>query len=573
MSLPFQFIGLYRLGASPIADDSNFENRLREIAGAPLYSDERFVLFGAHEDRWPGSPFHTDSRTVTLILGEPLLIEEKTPIPRADALPILAQALGEDKIELLRRTHGSYCGIHYHCTRGTLRLFTDKIGLHGLFIAEIGNVLMFASSPELLMQLVEPYSEGDEAGAAETIAFGYPLGDRTLLKACKRLLEAEVVQCKPSGISREHYHHWTASIDQALSLEEATDRIHAAFTQAVSDRLKVAPKTAPFAFLSGGMDSRLIVDALCASGHRPVTLNVAPSETQDALFGQSAASFFGTRHHLFPATSISLANAIDEGVRRTCEAHQDLEGHLWWSGDGGSVGLGHVYLTDASCPKSETAADTIAHVLIRANNWRISTRALKKNWRHLGEQPQRGIVEELERLSHFPPEKRAYAFLLFNDQRRHSDRHFSTLDARDHDLILPFFDDRLIQAVLDTPIEHLLRHKLYNKLFERHLPPTHAVPWQAYPGHEACPYPQDRMGRYQWDSWAEKSSLRQAQRDSAREAVLSLIYGKTAPQMNKFSLVMASLLTYVGLRDMRYVLKTGAVLSQARTRRATPSNA
>lgn len=568
MSLPFQFLGLYRPSPNPGTHDDDFENQLCTLAGAPLYRDERFALFGADEDRWPGSTLRLGDKQVTLILGEPLLVEGNAPLPRAEALTRFASSLDQGQSTALNNAHGSYCGLHYHREQGTLHLFTDKIGLRGLFVADLGSVIIFASSPSPFMRLVEPHSQADETGLAETIAFGHPLGDRTRLQACKRLLEAEVMLCTPTANARRHYHQWNATIDYTLSLEAAADRIHGEFVQAVRDRLAISSSHMPFAFLSGGMDSRLIVSALCAAERRPITLNVAPQATQDALLGQAAADFFGTLHHAIPATTVWLAQSIDDGVRDVCLQHPDLPGSLWWSGDGGSVGLGHVYLTEATSPATETPPEDIARALINHNNWRISERVLKRNWRHLCALPHAGIVEELQRHSHLPPEKRAYAFLLFNNQRRHLDFHFSTLDTRAHDLVLPFFDDRFLQAVLETPIEHLLNHRLYNTLFARHLPPTHNVAWQAYPGHEPCPHPPPSNGRYQWDGWGDASSIREAQRDAARQAFRRLRRGESAPQTSKLAVAAASLLTYYGVRDMRYVLKTATALAQAIPRRA-----
>jgi hypothetical protein len=281
------------------------------------------------------------------------------------------------------------------------------------------------------------------------------------------------------------------------------------------------------------------------------------------MLGQRAADFFETRHYALPATTVWLSKSIDDGVERVRAKHQEQQNTLWWSGDGGSVCLGHVYLTEKSCPSQATPARIIAQALIDHNNWRISARALKRTSRYLCDLPIQGLIAELDRYSHLPVEKQAYAFLLFNDQRRHLDYHYRTLDQRSHDLILPFFDDRFIQSVFDTPTEHLLEHRLYNHLFSQHLPPTHCIPWQAYPGHEPCPFENNAPGRYQWDEWASASSLRAARRRASREAIKMLLGGKVAPQLSTFTVALAATATYLGIKDLRYMLKTAATLNKA----------
>lgn len=558
MPFPFQFIGLYHLDGDTAADAHGFAARIAGKVGAPTYRDARLVLFACERDRWPGPPVAIGADAVTVLLGDPLLIEEgAAPQPRAQALATFRDALRQGSDTCLINAHGSYCGLDYDAGTGALRLFTDKLGIRGVFIATVDRTVLFASSPSLLLDVVEAHSAPDQTAITETLAFGFPLADRTRLASCKRLFEAEIVECRPGHWSRRQYHRWNADIDPRSGLDEAADRINGSFLTAVKDRLRATDRAAHFAFLSGGMDSRLIVNALCATaGAPPITLNVAPAETLDAKLGNRAASFFGTRHYALPAAGESLQQALHDGVAQIQAKHPEVDGRLWWSGDGGSVGLGYVYLTEATHRAGSGSTEDLARALIEHNKWRISERALKAEWRHLGKLPLQGVVAELERYAHLPREKQAFAFLLFNDQRRHLDAHFESLGQRDFDLVLPFFDDRFIQQVMNTPTSHLLLHRLYNRLYSRHFPPGHDIPWQAYPGHEPCPFRDDTAGRYQWDEWADRSSIRSAQKKAASDAFRTLVSGATPVQVSSLNLLVAALATYSGMRDMRYVLRT-----------------
>lgn len=429
--------------------------------------------------------------------------------------------------------------------------------------AQINDFVIFSTVPSVVFRLVETHSPRDQAGITETLAFGYPLGDRTHLVAVKRMLEAEVVRCSPAKLVREQYHKWQAQIDYDTTLSEAANDIGRIFDNVVRERLSVIPQKLQVSFLSGGMDSRLLVKTLRMLGHTPITLNVAPEETLDSIFGELASAYFKTRHYSFPASK-ALSPSMDEGVRQVAAIHPDASTNLCWSGDGGSVGLGYVYLSSAHCPRLPTSIDKIAMALIKHNKWNISQRALKRSWRHLCDFPLAGLVEELERFNHLPPEKRAYAFLLFNDQRRHLDPHFSSLGGRKHDLLLPFFDDRLIQATLDIPSEFLLYHKLYNVLFRETFPTSHNIPWQAYPGHEPCPHPHSVTGRYQWSSetWSGPDSLLKAKRTAAVDAMTAILGRKFAAPINVTSVAIAAALTFTGRKDMRHVLRTASELSK-----------
>jgi asparagine synthase (glutamine-hydrolysing) len=561
MALPLQFSGVYRFATSAAEMADSFVRRMTNEVGLPLYNHGGFVLFGGGGDRWPGANCHQSSTGITVILGEPVLVQERTVLPRSDALPLLDEALSRGTYSGLANTHGTYCGINYNRARARLHLFTDKIGVRGLFVAEIDGVLLFATNDALLLRLVEPFSAIDYTAGAETLAFGHALGDRTRLRECKRLREAEIVRCVPGRLSRCQYHRWTASINTSPDLESAADKVNQVFLTAVEDRLAAVARPQQFAFLSGGMDSRLIVNTLLACGKRPITLNVAPAETQDALLGARAAADFGTNHHAFPATSVWMGLAMDRGVERVQSLHADHNASLWWSGDGGSVGLGHVYLTERSCPRDPTGAATIARELIEHNTWRVPQRPLKPKWSYLCELPIRGMVDEMQRYEHLPPEKRAYAFLLFNNQQRHLDYHYRSLRDRSHDLILPFFDSRVIQAIFELPTEYFLYHRLYDMIFARSFSPDHKIPWQVYPGHVPCPFPDDAPGRYQWDSWSDRSSIRSARREAARQAVAMILRGQMAPPVRSMVVLAAAFATYSGIKDLQYILESARILS------------
>lgn len=557
-----RFVGIYRKRPPAKDPDEGYERLFRQRVGPPIFRDEQFCLFSTEplESQPPASLLTGEG--VTVLSGEPLLVDpDGRASSRTLALAELANSLGSDSLSILSRAHGAFCGAHFSRESRSLYLFSDKIGLRGLYMAQIGSTLLFSDNFNLLREAISSESEIDELGTAESVAFGYPLGDRTTLLECKRLLEAEIVKHTPTSQHRSQYFKWCSRIDQDASIECAADRIYEALKVAVSTRLQHHPQEMQFAFLSGGMDSRLIVHLLKVLGRSPVTLNVAPTATQDAIFGQLAADFFSTNHHSMPTSGASLGEGIVQGVNAIESIYSGFDATRWWSGDGGSVGLGHVYLTEETCSETSASPEELARKLIKHNNWRIGTRALKRQWRYISELPEKGLIEELVRLQDFPPEKRAFAFLLFNDQRRHLDSHHESPDDCRYELATPFYDDRFLQVIFETPSRYLLNHKLYNLIYQRHLPSGHAVPWQAYPGHEPCPHVSRKAGRYQWDNWAEEKHLRQEQKEVACRAASLLARGSIGSRFSRSVLLGASILTYLGIKDMRYVLNTALAFS------------
>jgi hypothetical protein len=107
--------------------------------------------------------------------------------------------------------------------------------------------------------------------------------------------------------------------------------------------------TATVSFLSGGMDSRCVVAALREQNARVYTFNFSTPESQDQVFAKAFARAAGTTHFegFTPASEPRWSAMISSAWDAERQKVSPIPEHprLVWSGDGGSVGLGHVYLS------------------------------------------------------------------------------------------------------------------------------------------------------------------------------------------------------------------------------------
>ena len=296
------------------------------------------------------------------------------------------------------------------------------------------------------------------------------------------------------------------------------------FQSAVRRRLRGDKTT--FAYLSGGLDSRCVVAALRADGARVYTYNFSLTNTQDQAFGLEYANKSGCIHHELPTEpgpnwSAVMADAWRASPRR----HEQMPEHpsVVWTGEGGSVGLGHVYLT------SEIVS------LLRSRDWFgaidaflrkkvIKTRILaprvaKQMEGHLHAQLRR----ELEAIRHPDPVRALFIFLNLNGPRRHLVNHFETIDQHRLEFQVPFYDAQLLEYLTAIPVDPCLFHGLYVKWLSFFDPAVSEVPWQAYPGHipSRAPIPKNLLD--QWSAPASKGHLAAIRRDliARSEAMLS----------------------------------------------------
>jgi asparagine synthase (glutamine-hydrolysing) len=191
--------------------------------------------------------------------------------------------------------------------------------------------------------------------------------------------------------------------------------------------------------------------------------------------------------------------------------HDVTSPNPWFSGDGGSVGLGHVYIDPDHV---ERIRDGDIESFCR---YALDQRGLPFNWFYkkkvfdtLRRLVENDIRNELERIPNAEPGRRFHLWLMDNDQRRHLHSQFENIDHSRREHLTPFFDTEFMKAVITIPVDRCLLHEFYHEWMKRLPAAVSSTPWQAYPTHLPCPIPldpSDAKARNQWetdrqDEWA-----------------------------------------------------------------------
>src|SRR5260370_23796037 len=158
---------------------------------------------------------------------------------------------------------------------------------------------------------------------------------------------------------------------------------------------------------------------------------------------------------------------------------------LVWSGEGGSVLLGHVHLSEeiVKLMRAGRTDDAIDEYLQREQA-HVPAKLFKPQIVcALRDVIKQGIREELNKLRTDDPGRAFYLFLIQNDQRRKLARHFENIDQHRLEFQLPFFDCEFLLSVIAPPIDLCLRHRFYVKLLAPFPAAVTAGPWQTYPTH------------------------------------------------------------------------------------------
>lgn len=512
---------------------------------------------------WPGPSLVEGSGGSALVAGDPVLIDANGDgIERREAIERLAQTAGRLDVDLLHQVEGTCCGLTFDTSGHRLVGFTDKLGVRPLYWAHTGTVLFLASAQWVLESIDSVPLEPDWLGAAETACFGFPLADRTLYRAIKTLPSGSALIVNGKAVETRQYFDWASLPLNPRQGTELVRQVSDAFDAAVQVRL--GSQKHVLAFLSGGLDSRLIAARLRHAGAEVSTLNFSPEGTQDLLLGRSAADALGTHHCEFTSGGDSFAQRHDGAIADWRRARTDPSQWpdapgLVWSGDGGSVTLGHVYLSEpiVQAARSNGGINAAARAISEHNRFGLTPHLFSRRWRHLSDSHLRGIEADLASRANVEPGRNCHLFFMLNDQRRHLAGHFERVHLKGFDLVLPFFDGRFVKAVVSSQVDPFLLHGLYNELMAS-LPGSIAqVPWQSYPGHHPSPVPVPSGLRKQWgEGWYDAATSRRQRRAVLWRALKGLASPSFPDQVLNRPKLMASLASgLVGLGAFSYMVE------------------
>jgi hypothetical protein len=418
----------------------------------------------------------------SLLAGEPLLSGDES-MRLQDLTGIHSQAL-RNNWSVLRKAEGTFCLVHYQPQTGTLCLVADKLGIRPVYFCIDDNRVVFATALRVLEGLSFVPKKMDLRAVTEVVALGAPLADRTPYSGIYLLKPAEIVQITGTETSRQCYWRWD-EIEATNDSEPAClARVYDCFQ--ASSRRRNRDDKATVAYLSGGLDSRCVVAALRDAGVRTGTVNFARPGTQDYYFGNHFAEKIGSIHQSIakergdsvPDYSTLMARALGGFDRDQLAAERP---RLVWSGEGGSVLLGHVHLNESivelmRAGKIDSAIEEYAQREQIDVPIRLFQPQVLENVRDVVVQ---GIRDELDEVQAEDAGRNFYFFLMRNDQRRTLTSPYENKDLNRLEFQLPFFDGGFLTSVMATPLDWCLRHRFYLKWLSHFPPPVAAVPWQA----------------------------------------------------------------------------------------------
>lgn len=212
---------------------------------------------------------------------------------------VLVHLYEEEGDRLVERLRGMFAFAIWDRARRQLLLGRDRIGIKPMYIYRDAEKVVFGS--ELKAILAHPRIERRlDLGALEDfLAFGMVQGPRSIFQDVRKLQPAHVVTLSAGHLSAEPKRYWQLRFEQdpRWTEQQWIDLVREKVDEAV--RLHMIADVPVGAFLSGGVDSSLVVASASSAARDPLrTFSIGFQERgfSELPYARQVAERYGTHH-------------------------------------------------------------------------------------------------------------------------------------------------------------------------------------------------------------------------------------------------------------------------------------
>ena len=222
----------------------------------------------------------------------------------------------EEGIEGLNRMNGMWGFAVWDAPRRRLLLARDRLGIKPVYYARVGNLLLFASEIKSLIASGLVPTDLDPAALASYLDLLYVPSPRTIFAGIRKLPPGHALVADATGVRVERYWNPAFTLERVPEFPEAAERVRDLLADAVNVRL--LSEVPLGAFLSGGIDSSLVVGLMSRIMDRPVQTFTVGFQGEgwydESGEAEAVARHFATDHHALQVTSLDLPATLEETV-------------------------------------------------------------------------------------------------------------------------------------------------------------------------------------------------------------------------------------------------------------------
>lgn len=235
---------------------------------------------------------------------------------RSDTEVILA-AWEEWEADAVDHIEGMFAFVIWDKARRRIFAARDRTGIKPLYYSVWEGGLIVASTLDPFFELPGFDCRVDPEAIRDVLVYDYVPAPRTMLKQVRKLVPGHVFQWSPGDrdVACSRYWEVPRCDRRPVDFQELTSRCRVALESAVERQMI---SDVPLgAFLSGGIDSSLIVAMMARVSSSPIrTFSVSFRDgSNEAPIARSVAERYGTEHVEFEAGSIDSETLLDTLMR------------------------------------------------------------------------------------------------------------------------------------------------------------------------------------------------------------------------------------------------------------------
>jgi asparagine synthase (glutamine-hydrolysing) len=216
-------------------------------------------------------------------------------------------------IQVIQSLNGSFVLALWDSKRNLLTIANDRYGLRPLYYLWQSDLFLFASEMKSILAFPRVKKEIDSQALAEFFSLNCILGERTLFKHIKILSPASVLTFQAGALNVESY--WEPVLNdggRSFDQKEGIENAHSLLLQAVKRRMGGGKPVG--CYLSGGLDSRVILGAVSQLGYRIPTFTFGRAGCDDQKGAGLISKTLGMENRFFEVSPDYLKHSARTGV-------------------------------------------------------------------------------------------------------------------------------------------------------------------------------------------------------------------------------------------------------------------
>ena len=204
--------------------------------------------------------------------------------------------------ECVHRLRGMFAFVIWDRNKQTLFLARDRLGVKPLFYAVLPDgTLVFGSELKVITAHPDFERNIDPLAVEEFFALGYVVDPRCIYSTAHKLPPAHTLTIRHGQGVPDPQEYWDVrfSVDNQISADEAQQELKSRINESV--RLRMIADVPLGAFLSGGVDSSVVVSSMAEQSALPVqtcAIGFDDPQFNEAGYAQQVATRYATSHHL-----------------------------------------------------------------------------------------------------------------------------------------------------------------------------------------------------------------------------------------------------------------------------------